>query len=313
MRLQNRRRVGVVFWVVGAAAAVGWANLRPPVQASFVGYGHAEVMRIQAAENARIGSVEAELHQPIAAGEVAVRLDATLLEKQREVLAAELLALAMPGADVEEQVDAARDEAKRIRKRAELATIEARLQRLRGLIEEGAASASEATGLEAKRRELLVQLGREDGEPLAPESSTWNVVVAAKRIEELDVRIAALDLRSTLTGEVMAVHRRAGEVVRRGDPVLEIRESATDELMAWLPAGVSVSAGEDVRVHRGDGSQLTASVVSVGAGPTLKPAKARLDPTREEFGVAVLLRLEEGATVGPDEPVRLQPLRTGAL
>ncbi len=308
MRLQTRRRIGGLLWVAGAVLAVVWANVRGPDQPPIMGVGRAEVMQIQAVETGRITAVEVDLHDGVGVGEVVARLDPTLLEKEREVLAAELLALSSSGGDVEDQVDAARDEAKRIRKQAELASIEAQLDRLRRLEEEGAASASEVSRAEAKRREVLAELGRATDSPLEARSTTWNVVVAAKRIEELDLRIADLELRSTLTGQVTAVHRRPGEVVRRGDPILEVREASTDEIVAWVPPGTAVLEGGQMRVHRGDGTRMGASVLSVGAGPTMKPPNTRVDPSREEWGVAVRLQLEEGATIHPDEPVRLEPL-----
>jgi multidrug resistance efflux pump len=312
MKLQTRRRVGGLLWGAGVVVAFVWATVRSPGPPPIQGIGYAEVMQIQAVETARIASLEVGLHDAVGVGEVVARLDPSLLEKEREVLAAELLAVASPKGDFDDQVDAARDEAKRLRKRAELASVEAQLDRLRRLVAEGAASDAEVRSLEAERRELLAELARAGG-ATEPESTTWNVIVAAKRIEELDVRIAELELRSALSGQVTAVHRRAGEVVRRGDPLLEIRESATDEILAWAPPTIAIEAGTAMNVVRADGTRMGASVVSVGVGPTLKPANTRLDPKREEWGVAVRLRLEAGATIRPEEPVRLEPVSSGIL
>ncbi|MCB9673983.1 MAG: hypothetical protein H6737_02645 [Alphaproteobacteria bacterium] len=303
MGLASRRRVGLLLWIVGAVVAFVWASVRMPDEPAMVGLGRAVVIEVSALEEGRLASLEVDLHDMVGAGQVVARIDPRPLELLREVEAAELLSLAGPSPeDLQTELKEARRRSKRIEKRAELAAVQASLARLRELLADGAASQAEIDGLESRRARLVADLAAEPGEEdEAP--STWSVVAAAKRLDALDARIEAFQLRSTLGGQVTAVHRRPGEVVRRGEPVLQVRQAQTDEVIAWVPAGAAVGSGTPMTVVRADGTELSGAVVSVGAGPTLLPERTWRDPRRQEWGVAIRLRLAEGEAVLPDEPV----------
>ncbi|MEZ4318500.1 MAG: HlyD family efflux transporter periplasmic adaptor subunit [Myxococcota bacterium] len=310
MRLTTRRRLGGLLWLVGVGVAVAWSSVRAPADPAVLGLGRSVVVEVSALEEGRIASVEVDLHDPVGAGQVVVHIDPAPLQTAREVLAAELLALAGPSPDdLASELKAARDRSRRIEKRAELAAVDARLDRVRRLLDEGAASRTEVDELEARRRELIADLSRE-GPLEEDDSNAWSVVAAAKRLDALDARIAALDLRSVLDGQVSAVHRRAGEVVRRGEPVIQVRRTSTDEVIAWAPpqgfSSGGVAQGDPLTVVRADGSELAGSVVSVGSGPTLLPERTWRDPRREEWGVAFRVRLDDGAVLLPDEPVLIR-------
>jgi len=303
MRRATRRRFGVLLWVLGAIAAVGWSALRPaPSTQGWVGYGASVVVEVSALEEGRVESVDVGLHDSVSAGQILARMDPAPLERLREIRAAELLALAGPTpGDLQSELKAARSRSRMIQKRAELAAIDARLDQLRRLVADGAASQSEVDDANTRRNILIRDLARADSG--APDSrNLWQVVAAAKRIDDLDARIEATQLVSSLDGQVTAVFHQPGEVVRRGDPLLQVRKPATDEVIAWAQPGAVVSSGSPMTVVRSDGSELSGSVLSVGSGPTLLPSRSWRDPRREEWGIAVRVRLDEGVIL-PDEPV----------
>ncbi len=180
--------------------------------------------------------------------------------------------------------------------------MEAQLQRLRPLVAQGAATEFEVEELERRQSALQKDLlGRGVSDEPA---SAWDVVAAAKRLDALEVRLDQLHLRSTLNGQVAELLHQPGEMVSRGEPVMRVRPVQVDEVIAWLPTTSElVVAGAPSTVVRSDGSELAGEVVSIGAGPTLRPARSWLDPRREEWGIAVVVRLQNGDHVAPDEAV----------
>lgn len=332
MSLVWRRRVGGVLWGVGLLVALAWGgSRRGTVQGR--GLGWAPPVHLAALEIGQLSSLDVELHDDVQAGQVVARLDPELLLREREVLSAELLA------SQEDQVNAVRLEARRFAQglegwmldRASVATrlredealwsaMDEQLAIERDLLRSGATSTQNVLNLEREMRvvEARVTAGRDAlgvasratdaasaRSAAAPGANQWQVVAVSRQLEAIDARIQRLALTSGIDGQVTAVYHAPGEVVRPGDPVVQIRRVSTDEVVAWLPASASVQPGRDARVVRANGEVLYGSLVSVGRGLQPLPAPLLDDPQRAEFGVPVRVRLQ-GGTLAPDEPVVLR-------
>lgn len=301
--IRMRRRLGALVWGLGVLGAAGWSLQQRQAGQVFPGIGRETVVLVAADTDGRVNALEVGLHDEVRAGEVLVRLQDDQLVIEREVVAAELLAIAQsPDGAPEAMVDRTRDAARLRQIDLELEAVEARIRSLRTLLASGAASDGELQEAIARRDELRRRRVRV-AEPEAV-ASTWDVVAALRRLDSVEARLQGLELRASIDGRVAAVHRRPGEVVRRGEPVLTVEESDADEVLAWVAPQSVPEPGAPVQVARADGSRLGGTIVSVSAGPDVLPESIWTIPGRPQYGVAVRVRLE-GASVRPREPVRV--------
>lgn len=312
MSLRGRRRLGFVAWVLGVGVAVGWALTSPGQQETWPAIARAETFEIAAAETGRLQSVDVQLHQDVVAGDVVAKMDPTTLAALREISAAEFLAISnADAADPDAHTDAVRKRAATLQLQTELELLDRQIDGLASLVAEGAASQSEVDERRIERTALVARIRAKRAEAnadaidasIAP--SAWAVVASLKRLEAVDARLAQLELKTELSGRVSAVLRRSGEVVRRGDPIVTIRQPSSNEVLAFVPSHRVPEAGASSVVLRADGSELVGSVVSVSPGPDLLPEAIWSLPGRPERGVAVLVRVE-GGEVTSNEPLRVR-------
>jgi multidrug resistance efflux pump len=307
--LRGRRRIGGLLWGVGVVVAVAWGLSEQASGAGVRGLGRSVAMDVGAPEEGRLASLDVDLHDPVAAGQVLARLDGSVIEQERRELAAEVLAVADENVSATVADVKAYERGRTLGTRAEIAGLELQLRRLSRLREEGAATAAEVEEVRAKLASTRAKLAP-DAPPDDDPTSSWWVDVALGRLGQADARLESYTLRSGLTGRVEAIYRRPGEMVRGGDPIVRVREPVAREVIAWATSDLVPAVGSVAVVLRGDGSRLAGTVHSVGDGPTMLPVQALLDPSRQEWGVAVRVKLDQG-TVGPDEPVLVRLTPTG--
>jgi multidrug efflux pump subunit AcrA (membrane-fusion protein) len=157
---KGRRNVSLGVWIAGAAIATVWGMARTQsIEAPAVGYALAQ--DVSALETARILEVAVKLHDHVESGALVARLDTEPLVRERDVVAAELLA-----AQAQLQTDAALD-ARRFAQGSESARLaeaelrvklqedralkegyDARLVQLQGLVAQGAGSTWEVEDLQ---------------------------------------------------------------------------------------------------------------------------------------------------------------------
>ncbi len=334
MNLVMRKRIGVAVWCVGALIAVTAGSMRSSsFEAS--GMGFAPPVSISSLESGRLLALDVKLHDAVSAADVVARFDPATLDAEREVVSAELLAMQ------EEQTLAAAHGARRFAEgiedglldrarlasdvRADQALILSLSEQLaveQGLREKGASSNEQVRKIE---RKLEVAQARLDGNALAlgqarqsngsarqrgadaPLANPWLVVAATRRLEQVEARIADLELAASIDGQVTAILHQPGEVVQPGQPILEITQTSTDEVLAWLPSAATSEflAGATAKVVRPSGQILDGELVSVGSGPQPMPAQLWHNPSYPEWGVPVRIQLTDGR-VGPQEPVRIR-------
>jgi len=148
--------------------------------------------------------------------------------------------------------------------------------------------------------------GRSDTLPTASPTESWEVVAAARELDAIEGRIARLDLTSATSGQITRIYRTAGEVVPAGEPVLEVRQLGTSDVVAYLqPAEVGgLEQGQSASVRRATGQVLSGTLVSVGSGPQALPEHLWHNPQAPEYLVPVRIQLD--GEVGPDEPVTVR-------
>lgn len=336
MGLVTRRRFSVAVWVIGVLVAVVWGTTRQAgVQVQ--GIAQARTVHVAALETGRLAELPVALHDPVDAGTVVARLEARSVEEERRIAAAELLALqeelasdavdrSRRFADSREEaaLDAAEARVALAEDQASLGTLKEQLRIERALLADGATSessvqaiewqigvvqariAAERSTLEAARNLAAGTADRLDAATTPADG--WRVTAAARRLEALEGRLARLELRSTLSGTVSWVHHQPGDVVRQGDPILDVSEAGTREVVGYLPAALADRAvvGSKARVVRASGQALQAEVRSVGATLRPVPTLIQRNPAVPEWGVPVRVELMSEAVLRPDEPVTVR-------
>jgi HlyD family secretion protein len=330
---RGRRNFSVGVWVTGAVFATGWGLARTQsIEAPAVGYALAQ--DVSALETARILEVAVSLHDHVESGELVARLDTEPLVRERDVVAAELLA-----AQAQLQTEAALD-ARRFAQGSESARLaeaqlrvslqedralkqgyDARLAQLQALVEQGAGSTWELEDLERERAVLIERLveeeralevataaaeGAEARDADRPPTNEWELVASERRLQQLESRIGQFDLSSRVAGQIVAVYRGPGDVVAAGEPVVRVVPEAASEALAYLPPTTirRVQPGSVASVVRPTGEVVKASVRSVGASPEQLPAQLWRNSAAPEWGVPVLMDLE--GAVAPGEPLKVR-------
>ena len=334
MNLVTRRRVGNAIWGAGVVVALIWGGMRN-VRYEARGIGFAAPVLVSSLETGRLQALDVELHDTVNASQVLARIDPGLLEAERDVISAELLAVqAEQAADAANNarrfaegvegsmVDSAKLRAALEEDRALAASLNERIGIERGLASTGASSTQQVRQLERELEVVQARMAasqsawaaaskassnaqeRSDGLPVTNE---WNVVAAARTLDLVEKRIARLQLSAGIEGQVTAIFRNPGEVVASGEPVLQVTQTGTDEVLAWLPSAAagSVLGGRKAHVVRSTGEVLAGQLISVGSGPQQIPAMLWTNPASPEWGLPVRIHLS-GAQVGAQEAVTVR-------
>jgi multidrug resistance efflux pump len=335
VNLTNKKRVSVAVWIVGAVVATVWAGGRG-LGVEGRGMATARVVEVAALETGRLAEVSVGLHDTVTAETIVAMLDTEPVERIRSVAAAELLALqeelSIEAADRSRRFAQGRESAlvDRARLAVELSADQARASALRqelaieqGLLAQGATAGAAVDDLrwrigvvEARIQGTRASLaaandavgGASERDASLTQSSEWQVTAAVRRLEEIEARLARLQLRASLDGTVTWIHHQPGDVVVAGDPVLQIKEPVTREVVSFLPTSVASRAmvGGKASVVRESGQILQAHVRSVGTDLRELPPALLRNPAAPEWGVPVRVELTGDAVLGPDEPVTVR-------
>ncbi len=336
MDIVGRRRVGAGLWIVGALVAGLW-GLQQGARGGVVGVGFAPGIEVAAVQTARIEGLAVQLHQQVRADQIVAHLDTRALREAAAVASAELLA-------VQEQVAAeAAGTARRFAEGAQEVQLDAvrlsvqlsdaiaqrdvlyeRLSLEVDLADQGAASPQ---AVEEWRRQIRVLQARIDASRTAlriaraaaeeahertagaPRANPWAVVSQTRALEQIEGQIARMDLAAGIDGQVTWIHRRSGEVVRPGEPVLEVRPTHTQRVVAFVDASRigGLQSGGPVEVVRASGQVLAGRLVSIGLPPS-EAARGQLPASLSGLagpgGVPIQVQLEH--TIGAEERVSIR-------
>ncbi len=162
-------------------------------------------------------------------------------------------------------------------------------------------------------KELPPLVAAEVKQLLAPVEAA--VAVQEANIGQIELEREWLDIRAPIAGTIVAVHRRPGQSVRAGDPVVTIAADQGRYIVGYVPQEnrFRPEAGMAVEVQ----SRLPASptlegvVDQVGPQIELIPEHQRRNAQMMEWGQPVRILLPEGLEARPGEllDIRFNPAR----
>jgi biotin carboxyl carrier protein len=143
------------------------------------------------------------------------------------------------------------------------------------------------------------------------------VKVQASRLEELQIQMQNLILRSPVAGEVSQVLCQQGQAVVPGQAVVVIYEEIPKEVMAYLPESAAGTVRESTRVvlvRRSDPRRSAESYVTrVGAAIEATPQQLWRNPHVPEYGLPVAIAATPALNLTPGEVVFIRSWRPGTL
>ncbi|HOW66402.1 MAG TPA: hypothetical protein PK256_14025 [Verrucomicrobiota bacterium] len=217
--------------------------------------------------------------------------------------------------------------------RIKLQLAEAEYNRMESLFSDKLVSQSDYDNAKASRDEYRTQVQEQSqlvadieesikriGEthPVTPDTQSQlraAMAVQERKIALVEAESQPLVLTAPIDGLVSLIHRRNGENIAAGEPIVTISASHTDHIVGYLrqPLPIEPKTNMTVRVRsRGPDRAIGhGRIVSVGAH--LQPINdALLPPTRpdvESLGLPFLVSLPQGLAVHPGELVDLTILR----
>jgi multidrug resistance efflux pump len=179
--------------------------------------------------------------------------------------------------------------------------------------------AKEAADAELKERQTLVSTLAKRVDELSTVTTSASEVIASltktvdgfeTRLRDIEKSQTAIPVRAPINGMVTTVLHRAGENVRRGDPLVIITSAQPESIVGYLrqPMSVEPTVGQPVEVRSRDRhrSQGTAYVTRVGV--QFEPiVNLALQPgtTTPVVGLPVEISLPSGMKLRPGELVSL--------
>ena len=170
---------------------------------------------------------------------------------------------------------------------------------------------SQYDGASKRLKELPPLVLAEAKQLLAPVEAAVGVQEAA--VQQLETERERLKVRSPMAGIIVAVHRRPGQSVRAGDPIVTIAAERGQYVVGYVPQEnrfrPEVGMAVEVRA-RLPGSPTRDGVVDrVGPQVELIPQHQRRNPQVMEWGQPVRIVLPEGLESCPGElvDIRFQP------
>ena len=137
-----------------------------------------------------------------------------------------------------------------------------------------------------------------------------------KRIEEVELQIANLEIRAPIEGVIAAIHKWGGQNVLAGDPVLAIASTQSQYILSYVrqDVGVKPRVGMpvDVSVRSLPRRTARAEVEEVGPQVEAVPLHQLQDPQVPEWGLPVRITVPHVLKLRPGELVDVT-FRPGAI
>lgn len=345
-----RRRLVAFFtekfpFVVFALGTLGvvllWNRSTSP---TLVAEAESVATEVRSAHPGTLLSLDVALLQPVTAGQPIARLQLTdpqivaaslaVLRAEIELLRANLEPV-LPAQRV--ALDASRLQLDWMRERVTLASLrvqlqqaEAELARFAPLHDQQIISVEHFENVRLRRENLTAQLAeqtalvdtlapaahefsarRADSTPLPPAET----LAAALRVQDEKLRLTEAQLGPTvltapIDGIVSLVHRRAGETVNTGEPIVTVAATRVARLVGFLrqPLALEPRPGMSVEVRTRTSARTTAATQILEVGRVLEPVPptilARLNRgTTPELGLRIHLALPATLPLRPGEQV----------
>ncbi len=335
----------VIVFVAGVVAAVViWTRwVAPP---TFVGEAEAVRAEIRSASPGAITGLEVNLLQPVRAGQVigqVVTHAPQVIEASLGVVRAEIAMMRITLDPVVGQQRAAMDRERLLldllSKRVELVSLQGQLNQAQATFArtttlhqtkmitdeqfEESRNARDSLDAQVKAQTELLRLVEPGMRSLDPENraaqpSTADGLNAAIRHKEEELRLLAAQLGpvpliAPIDGVVTLLHRRSGETVSAGEPILQISATQSKRIIGFLrqPLPLEPKPGMSVEIRTRSLVRRMGSATVAQVGQQLEPisptilAAMRLpvSPLPTEFGLRIHITAPTGLELRPGEQV----------
>jgi multidrug resistance efflux pump len=129
------------------------------------------------------------------------------------------------------------------------------------------------------------------------------------RIRALQLETSKLEIRVPISGRIVAIHKRPGQAVRAGDPIVTIAAESGSYIVAHLRENQNqnVKAGVPVEIRPRSSMNVVSKSVVVRIGPQISevPSHQRRDASRPEWGLPVRIAVPPDVKLRPGELVDL--------
>ncbi|MEE8285303.1 MAG: HlyD family efflux transporter periplasmic adaptor subunit [Gammaproteobacteria bacterium] len=153
-------------------------------------------------------------------------------------------------------------------------------------------------------RQRLQQGSQSAGLDVMTEPLRKNMEVNRRRLAQLRAKQATLVLRAPATGRVRTIHRRGGEVVLAGEPIVALISDKQVQVIACVSEedAMLVRVGDQATLSaRGGSDVLSGRVISLGPLVDQIPLRCRTIPTHAAWGRDVVIELPEVANFLPGQ------------
>ena len=136
------------------------------------------------------------------------------------------------------------------------------------------------------------------------------ITVGERRVDELRVRIDGLEICSPVSGTICAVHKRPGQFLKAGDPVVTVAADRGHHIVSYVRQEQRVQPAigmpVEVRVRGSHVRSVTAAIDHVG--PQIQPVPLRQlqDASRPEWGLPVFIPMPSELLIRPGELVDIR-------
>ncbi len=315
--------VSFAFWLV-ALGAFWMVYEDAGGLTSFPGVVETATADVAAVGDGLIHEIPVATGSPVRAGDVVVRMDASVLRAEAALAAREdatttaRLALQYQQSALEAEASVRELEMEAESARAEMTVLAAEVARLEPLVEKRLADPKDLSVARARRDALQVIIDRT---PAAIAAHQRMIDWASKSLQNLgdataEIKAAAesqaalANLTSPLTGTVVEIYRLAGTGTRAGEPILRIADTANKRVRGLIPehsAGV-LMVGDRVYVEPvGNGPRIIhAQVTSLSPQIIEMTEPNTLMPSRIVRGRMVWITLPEGTGLLPGQAVNIR-------
>ena len=134
-------------------------------------------------------------------------------------------------------------------------------------------------------------------------------------VDQIELQIAALEVKAPLDGTIVAVLRRPGQAVKIGDPIMTIAGNEGKFIVSYIRQSRNLRPEPNmavfIRPRRIPRQAVVSEIEEVGSQFEAVPPHQLRAQTIMEWGMPVRIRIPEGLDLRPGElvDVRLHPLR----
>ncbi|MGA2496231.1 MAG: HlyD family efflux transporter periplasmic adaptor subunit [Tepidisphaeraceae bacterium] len=134
------------------------------------------------------------------------------------------------------------------------------------------------------------------------------------RLDELQVQLQDLDIRSPIDGRITKIHYHPGETVKAGEAIVTITKDRSHQVVSYIRPDQHVAPveGMPVQIRTRNGGRADVRISSVGPAFEQIPQHHQRDPKLVEWGIPVLIDVPAGLQLRSGETVDVRFNRTSA-